>query len=399
MNIVVLGSTGSIGRNTLEVAAASEGRLTVVGLAGHSNWRLLAEQARQFRPLYAAVTSSAAAAEVDRSCFPAETRLLFGSDALTTLAQAPEAQQIVSAVVGEAGLESTVRALEAGKQVALANKESLVVGGELVMRLAREKNLPLLPIDSEHGAIFQSILAGKKEEIARIILTASGGPFREYSDAQLENVTLDQALAHPTWSMGRKITIDSATLMNKALEMIEARWLFDLKPEQIQVAIHPQSYVHSMVEYIDGSVIAQISPPDMRLPIQYALTYPHRKIGICRKMDWTQAHKWEFFPPDLSKPRFQALRLAYDVIKWGGSLACAMNAANEIAVQGFIEGRLPFGKIVPICCQAVEKHKENGFIQNPTLEQLFQVDRRMRLWAQEQLTTIESEQCAVSSEQ
>lgn len=388
MNIVVLGSTGSIGRNTLEVVAASEGRLRIVGLSGHSNWRLLAQQSQVVRPQYVALTDPALESQIDRNCFPAETTLLFGSGALPRLVEVPEAQLIVSAVVGEAGLESTVRALEAGKQVALANKESLVVGGELVMRLAREKNLPLLPIDSEHGAVFQSLLAGKKEEVSRIILTASGGPFRDYPDDQLENVTLDQALAHPTWSMGRKITIDSATLMNKALEMIEARWLFDLKPEQILVVIHPQSYIHSMVEYIDGSVIAQISPPDMRLPIQYALTFPRREIGICRKMDWTTAHKMDFFPPDLSKPRYKALSLAVDVIKWGGTLACAMNAANEIAVQGFIEGRLPFGKIVPLCCQAVENHKTNGFIETPTLDQLFQTDRAVRSWARERLALL-----------
>ncbi len=384
-NISLLGSTGSIGCSTLDVIAHSGGTMQLCALAGHCNVKRLIEQAHQFRPKYVAVTNPQTASEVDKSLFPDCTILLKGPESLIQLAQLPEAQTVVCAVVGRAGLESTMAALQASKRVALANKESLVIGGELVIEASKKYNAPLLPIDSEHGAVFQSLRAGNHSEIKRVVLTASGGPFREYSEEQLQSVTLDQALAHPTWKMGKKITIDSATLMNKALEIVEARWLFNLTAEQIAVVIHPQSYVHSMVEFVDGSVIAQISPPDMRLPIQYALTCPERTPGPARQMDWSVCHKLDFFPPDLTQKRFKGLSLALKVVKYGGSSACVMNAANEIAVQYFIEGKIPFLEIVSTCCKAVDAHLQSGFIPHPTLEELIQIDNQTRQWTQREL--------------
>jgi 1-deoxy-D-xylulose-5-phosphate reductoisomerase len=267
--------------------------------------------------------------------------------------------------------------LEAGKTVALANKESLVVGGQLVARLAKEKNAGLLPVDSEHCAVFQALQAGRREEVKRIILTASGGPFRNHSSVQLAQVTVEEALAHPTWAMGPKITVDSATLMNKALEIIEARWLFDLSADQISVTIHPQSIVHSMVEYIDGSVIAQLSVPDMKLPIQYALTWPHRREGIAAKLDWSQAMHLTFDPPDFE--RYGALKLGLEVARAGGSAGAVLNGANEAAVAAFLERRLPFDRIVPTCETILHHH---NFDPNPSLDRLMDYDR----WARQEVS-------------
>ena len=278
-NVAILGSTGSIGRSCLEVIAASEGALQAVVLTAHRNTRLLEQQACAVRPRQIVVTDPAAAAKQDWSGLPRDVELLVGPAALAQAVTGHEIDIVVSAIVGSAGLEGTWAALEAGKTVALANKESLVVGGPLVTRLAAERNACLLPVDSEHSAVFQALQAGRREEVRRIVLTASGGPFRTYTVDRLAQVTVAEALAHPTWDMGPKITIDSATLMNKALEIIEARWLFDLASHQIGVVIHPQSIVHSMVEYVDGSIIAQLSPPDMKLPIQYALNWPSAVRG------------------------------------------------------------------------------------------------------------------------
>ena len=271
MNIAILGSTGSIGRNALEVVAASKGRLKVVALTAHRNVGLLKEQAIRFQPDCVVITDEKSAESEELKGFPPSVQVEVGAEAGTEVARRPDVDTVVSAVVGSAGLRGTWAALDAGKRVALANKESLVVGGELIYELAKRRRAQLLPVDSEHSALFQALRCGSGNEVRRVVLTASGGPFREYSEDELADVTIEDALNHPTWSMGRKITIDSATMMNKALEIIEARWLFDLLPEQISVVIHPQSIVHSMVEYVDGSVIAQMSPPDMRLPIQVAL--------------------------------------------------------------------------------------------------------------------------------
>ncbi len=373
--VVILGSTGSIGGSTLEVIEASGGSLRAVGLAAHRSTAALLRQAQRFRPRRVVVTDEEAAARQDWSELPPEVELLVGRQHLPRLVSDPDIDIVVSAIVGSAGLEGTWAALEAGKTVALANKESLVMGGPLVTRLARQTGARLLPVDSEHSAVFQALQAGRREEVRRVVLTASGGPFRTYSQEQLAQVTVADALAHPTWDMGPKVTVDSATLMNKALEIIEARWLFDLDPDQITVMIHPQSVVHSLVEYIDGSVIAQLSPPDMRLPIQYALTWPERRSGPAEKLDWGQVLHLDFEPPDLE--RFEALALGLEAARAGGTVGAVLNAANETAVAAFLEGKLPFRCIVPLCRRVVENHH---FDPNPTLERLRAVDG----WAREE---------------
>lgn len=374
-NVAVLGSTGSIGRSTLQVIAASGGRFRAVALSGHSNWPLLAEQAAQFGPQFLV----GAGLEPDSAVLaslPPGTDVRLGSAALSEIVRRPEIDTVVAAIVGSCGLESTLAALEAGKRVALANKETLVMGGPLVMRLAATQGGSLLPVDSEHSAVFQALRSGSHAEVRRVILTASGGPFRGYTDEQLAAVTVADALRHPTWRMGRKITVDSATLMNKALEIIEARWLFDLRPEQIDVVIHPQSVVHSLVEFVDGSVIAQMSPPDMRLPIQYALTYPERTEGIAPRLDWGQAFDLEFEPPD--RQRFPAIDLGLEVAAAGGTAGAVLNAANEAAVASFLAEELPFGEIVPACRSVLEHH---DFDPSPSLSDLLRVDR----WAREEV--------------
>jgi 1-deoxy-D-xylulose-5-phosphate reductoisomerase len=351
--------------------------MQVAALVGHRNTKLLAEQARAFRPRWVVVTDSDAARQQDWSSLPAESELCVGRESVARVASMPEVDVVVSAIVGAAGLEGTWAALKAGKRVALANKESLVVGGALITRLAREHQATLLPVDSEHSAVFQALQAGRREEVKRVVLTASGGPFRTYTQEQLSAVTVADALAHPTWAMGPKITVDSATLMNKALEIIEARWLFDLESHQIGVVLHPQSIVHSLVEYIDGSVVAQLSPPDMRLPIQYALTWPERRVSVAEKFDWSQALHLDFEPPDFE--RFAALRLGLEVARVGGTAGAALSAANETAVAAFLEGRLSFRQIVPVCQTVLEHHH---FDPNPTLDDLLRLDR----WAREEVS-------------
>ncbi|OHB70349.1 MAG: 1-deoxy-D-xylulose-5-phosphate reductoisomerase [Planctomycetes bacterium RBG_13_63_9] len=375
-NVVVLGSTGSIGRSTLEVIAASGGGLRAVALSAHTSTELLAEQAQAVRPRRIVVTDPAAAQRHDWSALLDEVELLVGPEALARAVTDGEVDVVVSAIVGSAGLRGTWAALEAGKTVALANKESLVVGGPLVTRLAAERQARLLPVDSEHSAVFQALQAGRREEVRRVVLTASGGPFRDYSLEQLARVSVADALAHPTWNMGPKITVDSATLMNKALEIIEARWLFDLAPEQIAVVIHPQSIVHSMVEFIDGSVVAQLSPPDMKLPIQYALTWPRRRAGIAEKLDWSRSMQLQFEPPDLE--RFGALKLGLEVARTGGTAGAVLNGANEAAVAAFLDGRLGFHEIVPACKSVLENH---NFDPNPTLDQVLGLDG----WARQEV--------------
>ncbi len=375
-NVAILGSTGSIGRSSLDVIAAAEGALRVVGLAARASVELLAQQARQFRPAWVAVTDVDAAASIAAGTFPPATRLAVGMAQLETLVAAPDVDIVVSAIVGSAGLHSTWAALDAGKTVALANKETLVMAGALVTELAAQRGAKLLPVDSEHSAIFQALQCGASHEVRRIVLTASGGPFRNHSLAQLAEVTVAEALAHPNWSMGKKITVDSATMMNKALEIIEARWLFNLSVEQIQVVVHPQSVVHSLVEFVDGSIVAQMSPPDMKLPIQYALTYPERQSGVASKFDWTRSHDLRFEPPDLK--RFPALELGYEVARSGGTAGAVLNAANEAAVALFLSGDLKFTEIVPTCRRVLAHH---DFESHPTLERLIDLDR----WARQEV--------------
>jgi 1-deoxy-D-xylulose-5-phosphate reductoisomerase len=283
---------------------------------------------------------------------------------------------VLAAIVGSAGLRSTWAALEAKKTVALANKESLVMGGPLVMELARKQRAMILPVDSEHSAIFQALRAGTPQEVRRIVLTASGGPFRTHHPEALKQVTVHDALAHPTWQMGPKITVDSATLMNKALEIIESRWLFDVAPDQIEVVIHPQSIVHSLVEFVDGSTIAQMGPPDMKLPIQYALEYPHRQAGIAPRMNWREPWRLDFEPPD--EERFPALKLGKTCAQAGGTSGAVLNAANEAAVAAFLAGELHFTEIVPACRSVLGEHP---FETSPTLERLIELDA----WARQEV--------------
>ncbi len=377
IHLAVLGSTGSIGTSTLEVVAASAGRLKIVALAACRSTEALLQQARQFKPRWIVVPDAEAAQRQDWSPLPAETELLIGDEALAKIAAAAEIDTVVAAIVGAAGLRSTWAAVEAGKTVALANKETLVMAGAQVMRLAAHTGSHILPVDSEHSAVFQCLQAGRREEVRRIVLTASGGPFRNYTAEQLARVRVDDALEHPTWDMGPKITIDSATMMNKALEIVEARWLFDLRPDQIDVVIHPQSVVHSLVEFVDGSVIAQLSPPDMKLPIQYALYYPQRQAGIAPRLSLNEALRLDFEPPDFD--RFPALQLGLQTAISGGTTGAVLNAANEEAVRGFLAGELEFAEIVPVCQRIVEHHHYEA---EPTLDELFAADR----WARQEVT-------------
>jgi 1-deoxy-D-xylulose-5-phosphate reductoisomerase len=343
--------------------------LRVVALSAHQKLTRLLDQARRLRPRWIVATDADAAVEFDWSGLPAGTELLVGADGLAQVAAASEVDVVLAGIVGSAGLRSTWAALEAKKTVALANKETLVMAGGLVTRLAEELGGRILPVDSEHSAIFQALQAGRREEVRRIVLTASGGPFRSLSSDQLKQVTVDDALAHPTWDMGPKITIDSATMMNKALEIIESRWLFGLSAEQIDVVIHPQSVVHSLVEFVDGSVIAQMSPPDMKLPIQYALDYPHRRPGVAERLDWSEPWKLEFEPADFE--RFPALELGQTCARNGGTSGAVLNAANEAAVEAFLDGELHFTEIVPACRSVLDGHH---FEPNPTLEKLVEFD-------------------------
>jgi 1-deoxy-D-xylulose-5-phosphate reductoisomerase len=376
-NVAVFGSTGSIGTNALEVIAASEGRLKVAAISAHCKLPALIEQARQFRPRWVIAAEEKLAREFDWSDLPLGTELVVGSEGLTRVAVSTDVDVVLAAIVGSAGLRSTWAALEAKKTVALANKETLVMAGGLVTRLAAERGATILPVDSEHSAIFQALRAGQHAEVERVVLTASGGPFRELSLEGLKQVTVDDALSHPTWDMGPKITVDSATMMNKALEIIESRWLFDLRPEQIEVVVHPQSVVHSFVEFVDGSVIAQLSPPDMKLPIQYALDYPNRQPGVAKRLDWRKRWKLEFEPADVS--RSPALALGYECAKAGGTTGAVLNAANEAAVYAFLHGELHFTEIVPACRSVLEAHQ---FEAAPSLEKLVELDR----WAREEVS-------------
>ncbi|MCA9100800.1 MAG: 1-deoxy-D-xylulose-5-phosphate reductoisomerase [Pirellulales bacterium] len=373
-NVAILGSTGSIGRNALEVIAAASGKYRVLALSAHRNTTLAIEQACRFRPRWLVATDSEAVASTDWSQLPPETQLLSDADSAAQVAAHADVDVVVAAIVGSAGLRSTWAAVAAGKTVALANKETLVVAGPLVMELARTSGATILPVDSEHSAVLQVLQAGRRDEVRRIVLTASGGPFRDHPPEALADVTVEEALAHPTWQMGAKITIDSATMMNKALEIVEARWLFDLTADQIDVVVHPQSIVHSMVEFVDGSVVAQLGSPDMRLPIQYALSYPRRSAGVADRVDWRRRMSLEFAPPDLK--RFPALDLGWEVARTGGTTGAVLSAANEAAVAAFLDRNIGFCDIVPLVRQALDRH---DFDPHPELEQLVELDRWARL--------------------
>jgi 1-deoxy-D-xylulose-5-phosphate reductoisomerase len=369
-HVVILGSTGSIGRSAMSVIEHDGGaRLRAWGLSAHARWERMVEQAIAHRPRFVALADPELAHLAESKLRGTGTEVVAGLDGIVRMVQDPQTDRVLSAIVGAVGLSGTWAALEAGKIVALANKETLVVAGPLIMELARARGTQILPVDSEHSAIFQALKAGARHDVRRVILTSSGGPFRGRTRNELTNVTPEDALKHPTWQMGPKITIDSATLMNKALELIEARWLFQLEPEQLEVVIHPESVVHSMVEFVDGSVIAQLSPPDMKLPIQYALTYPARAPGAGERIDLGRSFCLHFEPPD--RETFPCLELGYEVMRRGGTAGAALNAANEAAVARFLRGEIGFLDISRVCRAALENHT---FDPRPTLDALWQVD-------------------------
>lgn len=342
--IAILGSTGSIGQQTLEVLDETPG-LVACGLGGRDNWELLSRQARKYKPEFVAVTNGISAEKLAPD-LPQDTKLLTGPDAMCELIRRSQPDVAVIAVMGSAGLKPTLAAIETGATLALANKETLVCAGEIVIPAARAGNLPILPIDSEHSGIFQCMLTGRRDEVRRVVITSSGGSLRDWDDDAAGDATIEEALAHPTWQMGQKITIDSATLMNKTLEIIEAHWLFDLNPEQIEVVIHPQSIIHALVEFCDGSVIAQLARPDMKGPIAYALGYPERPRRNVPPLDLAKISNLDFRP--VIGRGLRAVNLGYKVIRHGGASGAVLNAANEACVEAFLGGSIKFGQIVPI---------------------------------------------------
>ncbi len=371
--LVLLGSTGSVGRQTLEVVSDFPERFRLVALTAASNWKLLAEQALRFRPRVVVILREDLYRPL-REALPPGIEVLSGEKALSEVAAHPEADLVVSAIVGLAGLAPTLSALSAGKTVALANKEALVTGGELVKDTARRARARLLPVDSEHSAIFQALKGHRRREVARILLTASGGPFRERPAESFPKITPEEALKHPRWRMGAKITVDSATLMNKGLEVIEAHFLFDLPYERIEVLIHPQSIVHSLVEFRDGSLLAQLSLPDMRLPIAYALAYPERLPLPYPRLSLTEIGGLTFEPPD--PVRFPCLSLAYEAGRRGGFWPVALNAANEVAVEAFLSRRLRFDQIPRLIEETLAHLSFSG--KPGSLEEILEADRKTR---------------------
>lgn len=385
-NVAVLGSTGSIGRAAIDVLRRMRHSHRVTAISCHSQLQLLEQQIAEVTPAHAIVTQSSNAQSQrwlstsnDRS---PSTKRYVGSEAINDIVTGDEVDTVIGAIVGIAGLESAYEAAKAGKRLALANKESLVVAGALIMQSAQESGAEVIPVDSEHSAIFQCLQScGRKSELKRIILTASGGPLRDWPIDKLEHASVEDALAHPTWQMGRKITVDSATMMNKALEVIEAKWLFGLEPEQIHVVIHSQSIIHSMVEYCDASVIAQLSPPDMRLPIQYALTYPQRDQASSPAMDWSVPMRLDWKPVD--PERYPCLQLGYEVAAKGGSCGAVLNAANEACVELFLDRKIKLTDIAKICRSVLNHHH---FSPSPSLTELLQLDRWSRNEVQNWIT-------------
>lgn len=366
--IVVLGSTGSIGTQTLEVVREQEG-LKVVGLAAGSNVSLMEKQIREFMPSFAVMWSEEAAKELKLKIADLDVKVLSGMEGLVEIASMEAYDVLVTAIVGMIGIRPTIAAIKAGKDIALANKETLVTAGHIIMPLAAEKGVSILPVDSEHSAIFQSMNGDAKGRISKIWLTASGGPFRGKKTEEIRDMRVEDALKHPNWSMGRKITIDSATMVNKGLEVMEAKWLFDVSFDQIQVVVHPQSIVHSMVEYVDGAVIAQLGVPDMKLPIQYALFYPDRRPMEQEKLDFFKHSNLTFEKPDTET--FEGLALAYEAGRTGGSMPTVYNAANEKAVSLFLNREIGFLDIPRMIKAAMGNHK---LISNPDLEQILQTE-------------------------
>ena len=373
-NIAILGSTGSIGTQTLDVARKNED-LRVVAVSAGKSVEKLEEQIREFHPILAAVWDEKAARDLKTRIADTDTKVVSGMEGLLELASMPESDILVTAIVGMIGIRPTMEGIRAGKDIALANKETLVTAGHLIMPMAREYGVSILPVDSEHSAIFQAIHGEENKEIHKLLITASGGPFRGRTTEELRNVTVADTLKHPNWVMGRKITVDSATLVNKGLEVMEARWLFDMDLDHIQVVVQPQSIIHSMVEFKDGAIMAQLGTPDMRLPIQYALYYPHRRYLDGDRLDFTKLREITFEVPDMDT--FRGLPMAIQASREGGSMPTVFNAANELAVKKFLEEKIGFLDLYEIIAQSMERHKK---IAHPDLDEILSVEQDTYQW-------------------
>lgn len=368
-----MGSTGSIGKNALRVVEALGQSFEIFALSAHNNIDILAEQVKKFKPKVVCISNESKLKSLKQAIGKVDVEILSGPSGLVEISKINEIDTVLMSVVGAAGLQAILAAAQKGKRLAIANKEPLVIAGKLLIEAAKKSGSEILPIDSEHSAIFQSMQAGNADEVNKIILTASGGPFRDASKKQMDEATIEQALAHPTWQMGPKITVDSATMMNKALEVIEAHWLFAAAVEKIEVLIHPESIIHSMVEFIDGSVIAQMGRPDMCLPIQYALTYPERVKGISEHLRLDELGRLNFNKPDLEK--FRLLKLGFEVARTGGTAAAVFNAANESAVEHFLAGRIKLGKIAELIEHCLDKHEVKT---DAALDELLRADKWAR---------------------
>ncbi|MCS6988293.1 MAG: 1-deoxy-D-xylulose-5-phosphate reductoisomerase [Chloroherpetonaceae bacterium] len=383
--IALLGSTGSIGRSSLDVMSRFPDQFKAQYLSANDNVDLLAEQAKRFKPRGVVIANEALEPVLREKLRGEKIEVMSGKDALCEIARRSDVDFVIGAMVGFSGLKPTIEALKAGKDVGLANKETLVVAGEIVTDLSKRFGGRLLPIDSEHSAIFQCLAGENSKRIGKIILTASGGPFRTLPKEKFADITIESALNHPNWKMGKKITIDSATLMNKGLEVIEAKWLFGVAIEQIEVVVHPQSIIHSMVEFCDGSVKAQLGTPDMKIPIQYALTYPDRFEADYPRIDWKTLTRLDFETPDTE--RFRCLTLAFESIRQGGSHPCVLNAANEVAVELFLNGKIPFVKIPELIEQALEAHSFNDEL---SIDALIEIDAQTRQLTYERAKAVEA---------
>lgn len=369
--IAILGSTGSIGTQTLEVVRENKD-IEVLGLAAGNNIKLLERQIREFHPKMVAVWTEERAKELRENVKDLDIKIVSGMEGLIELSVMEESEILVTAIVGMIGIRPTIEAIKAGKDIALANKETLVTAGHIIMPLAKEYQVAILPVDSEHSAIFQSLQGGQEKALHKILLTASGGPFRQKTREELLNIQVEDALKHPNWEMGRKITIDSSTLVNKGLEVIEAKWLFDVSLDQIEVVVHPQSIIHSMVEYVDGAIIAQLGTPDMKLPIQYALYYPERRFLPGDRLDFAVLSKLTFEKPDMET--FYGLRLAFEAGKEGGSLPAVFNAANELAVSKFLDRKIKYLEIPEIIEHCMQAHKT---IADPSVDEILQTEQEV----------------------
>ena len=372
-NVVILGSTGSIGKSALDVIRNLQHKYKVSALSANSQWELLAKQANEFKPESVSLADERWIDSLKNNLSETSVQIHTGADSVREMVSKDDIDIVISAIVGGAGLPAAVEVIKNGKTLALANKEALVMAGGLIVSMAKENGVSIIPVDSEHSAVLQALRSGHRDEVKKIIITASGGPFYNLPKEKLSEVTKEEALNHPTWKMGQKITIDSATLMNKALEVIEAKWLFGLSSTQIEVIIHPESIVHSLVEFCDGSVIAQMGLPDMKVPIQFALTYPHRENGNVESLDLAKLGSLNFKKPDMDK--FPALRLGYEVVEKGGTMGATLNAANEVAVQAFLDRKIKFTDIT----KTVEHiMKEHNFIKDPTLQDIMNADEYAR---------------------